>query len=295
MGRALDWEIDGAGWPNRGSSKFVTAAGLRWHVQVMGRGPPILLVHGTGASAHSWRRVMPLLAQTHTVIAPDLPGHAFTQVPVDSGLTLPGMAHALSDLMNVMGVKPVIVVGHSAGAAILVRSVLDGRMHPERILSLNGALLPFRGIAGQIFKPLAKMLVLQPFVPKIFSWRAGERRAVERVLSGTGSNLDANDIDLYARLFQSPDHVAATLGMMANWDLVGLAKDIAALKPPLILIVGMRDRAIPPSDAGRIRDVLPTATILHLENLGHLAHEERPDILGDVILRYAAVANHDQS
>jgi magnesium chelatase accessory protein len=57
----LDWAKDGADWPNREASRFVDAAGMRWHVQVMGQGPVLLLLHGTGASTHSWRDVMPLL------------------------------------------------------------------------------------------------------------------------------------------------------------------------------------------------------------------------------------------
>ena len=65
MGYYLDWATDGADWPNREASRFVEAAGLRWHVQVMGAGPVLLLLHGTGASTHSWRDVMPKLAAIH--------------------------------------------------------------------------------------------------------------------------------------------------------------------------------------------------------------------------------------
>ena len=88
----LAWSRDGATWPHHGASRFVTAAGIRWHVQEMGQGPVVLLVHGTGAATHSWRGLMPLLAQTHRVIAIDLPGHGFTQTPAPQRLTLPGMA-----------------------------------------------------------------------------------------------------------------------------------------------------------------------------------------------------------
>ena len=79
MGYYLDWAKDGADWPNRQYSRFVEAAGMRWHVQVMGQGPALLLLHGTGAATHSWRDVMPKLAGHYTVVAIDLPGHAFTQ------------------------------------------------------------------------------------------------------------------------------------------------------------------------------------------------------------------------
>ena len=85
------WQRDGGDWPNREASRFVRAAGLLWHVQVMGQGPVLLLLHGTGAATHSWRAMLPLLARHFTVVAPDLPGHGFTDAPATARLSLPGM------------------------------------------------------------------------------------------------------------------------------------------------------------------------------------------------------------
>jgi len=81
MSDRLIWERDGRDWPNRSASRFVSAAGLRWHVQQFGTGPVALLVHGTGASTHSWRGLAPILAESFSVVAPDLPGHGFTEAP----------------------------------------------------------------------------------------------------------------------------------------------------------------------------------------------------------------------
>ncbi|MFY0022431.1 hypothetical protein ABTQ05_21120, partial [Acinetobacter baumannii] len=58
-----DWATDGRDWPHRDASRFVDAGRVRFHVQVMGSGPPLLLIHGTGAATHSWRDVAPLLAE----------------------------------------------------------------------------------------------------------------------------------------------------------------------------------------------------------------------------------------
>ena len=70
-------------WPNRESSRFVDCDGLRWHVQRAGRGPDLLLLHGTGSATHSWAGLLPRLATRFRVIAPDLPGHGFTPAPRD--------------------------------------------------------------------------------------------------------------------------------------------------------------------------------------------------------------------
>lgn len=283
--RRPDWEREGRGWPNRDASSFVTAAGLRWHVQRMGQGPVILLLHGTGAAIHSWRGLMPLLARDFTVVAPDLPGHGFTDPLPGHRLSLPGMARAVAGLLDVLQVSAEVAAGHSAGAAILARMALDQLIRPQVIVAFNGAFLPFRGAAGHLFMPLAKLLVLNPLAPRVFSWTA-DARAVERLIRNTGSVPDRAGMEFYGRLIRCPGHVSAALGMMANWDLHPLVRDLRRLEPRLVLAVASGDTAVPPEQAERVRGLLPSAVIDTLGRLGHLAHEERPDLAADLILRH---------
>jgi magnesium chelatase accessory protein len=274
-------------WPNRGTSRCITAGGLRWHVQVAGAGPVLLLAHGTGAGTHSWRDLLPLLARRFTVVAPDLPGHGYTERPRPEGLSLPGMARGLSALLRALGLSPALAAGHSAGAAVIARMTLDGAMAPRVLIGLNAALLPFEGIAGQIFSPMARMLAGMPVVPWFFAWRAGDRAVVERLLRDTGSTLDARGVELYGRLVRQPGHVAAALGMMAQWELRPLLRDLRKLAVPLVLVVGGHDRTVSPADARRIRAQVPGARIIDLPALGHLAHEERPAEVAAIITRVA--------
>ncbi len=288
MTAALDWDRDGADWPNRRASRFVTASGLRWHVQVMGGGPALLLLHGTGAATHSWRGLLPLLAERFTVVAPDLPGHGFTDMPPPHRLSLPGMARAVSGLLRTLDIRPDWAAGHSAGVAILARMSLDGLIAPSGLVGLNAALLPPEGRAGRVFSPLAKLLFANPLVPRLFAWRAGADRAVvERLLRETGSTLDPVGVELYRRLVRSPGHAAGALGMMANWDLAPLARDLPRLAPSLLLVTGSNDRTIAPAQAERVRALVRGAAHVSLPGLGHLAHEERPDEVAVLIARMA--------
>jgi magnesium chelatase accessory protein len=270
-----DWLTDGADWPQRAASRFVTAGGLRWHVQVLGQGPTLLLVHGTGASTHSWAELAPLLARHFTVVAPDLPGHGFTDPLPPRRLSLPGMAQALAQLVQELKLPPQVAVGHSAGAAILLRMTLDALIAPRAVVALNGALLPFTGVAGLLFLPLAKLLSLNPWLPRLFAWRALDRGAVERLVESTGSKLTERQVDLYVRLLRRAAHVQGALDMMANWDLRALANDLPRLAVPLTLVVAERDGTVPPAQAEQVRALLPAARILRLPGVGHLAHEEQ--------------------
>jgi len=284
---ALIWSRDGSDWPNRNASAFVEAAGIRWHVQRSGDGPPLLLVHGTGAATHSWRGLLPLLAEHFDVIAPDLPGHSFTQSPPSHRLSLPGMAADISRLLGTLGVKPAIAVGHSAGAAILARMCLDGKIAPRLLVSLNGAFMPFGGVANHLLSPLAKLLVLNPLVPRAFAWQASSPGAVERLIANTGSTIDDKGMALYRKLVRSPAHVAAALRMMANWKLEPLLHDLPRLAPPLVLVAAANDRSISPVVAQQVREILPQAILERVPALGHLAHEEHPGLIADITLRYA--------
>jgi pimeloyl-ACP methyl ester carboxylesterase len=145
----LRFDRDGTDWPLRESSRFVEASGLSWHVQRMGEGPTCLLLHGAGGSSHSWRDVAPHLARHLDVIALDLPGHGFTEPLPSRRLSLPGMAQSVGDLLDSLQAVPSVVVGHSAGAAVAARLCLDGRAKPRVVVSFNGALRAFRGLAQQ--------------------------------------------------------------------------------------------------------------------------------------------------
>ena len=279
----LQWEQDGRDWPNRETSRFVRASGLRWHVQEAGDGQRILLLHGTGAATHSWRGLLGLLARHNHVLAPDLPGHGFTEMPLAERMSLPAMASLLGGLLARIGFAPDLVVGHSAGAAIAARMILDRAIRPRALFSLNGALMPLAGRSSLLFPLAARMLARTRAVPWIFSLHAANRDLVERLLGNTGSRLQPSDLLLYRRLLLNPGHVSAALQMMAHWDLKSLADDLPRLDLPVVLVVGSADGMIPPGDAERLRAILPRSQVVTLDRLGHLAHEERPEAIAALI------------
>ncbi len=281
---SMRWDRDSADWPNRDASQFVAAGGLTWHVQVMGEGPALLLLHGTAASTHSWGGLMPLLSRHFKVVAPDLPGHGFTDSLPVHRLSLPGMSKALRSLLNVLDMAPKVAVGHSAGAAVITRMTLDGQLSPRLLVSVNGAFLPFGGIAGQLFPPIAKLLFCNPFVPHVFAWSVGDGRRVERMIRETGSDADNAGTGFYARLWRDPKHVAGALGMMANWDLEPLVRDLPNLGVPIELVVGEKDGTVTPSVADYVADAAPRAVIRKVPDCGHLVHEEKPDLIAGLVL-----------
>ncbi|MCX7282612.1 MAG: alpha/beta fold hydrolase [Novosphingobium sp.] len=281
------WDVEGRDWPNRDASRFVDTPGLKWHVQIAGEGPVVLLLHGTGAATHSWRAVLPLLAQDCTVIAPDLPGHGFTQGRPRHGLTLNGMAGALGDLLNALEKRPAIVVGHSAGAAIALQLVhAQGSRTP--IVGFNPALMPFPGLAAKLFPSLAKALFVNPFVPRMLAGIARIPGETGRFLGrATGSRIDAQGITAYEALISQHRHCGGAMEMMANWDLEALSRLLPQIASPVLLVHSSGDTAVPLASVERAAGLIPDCRLDVLPALGHLAHEEQPKRAADLIRAFA--------
>jgi len=246
-----------------------------------------LMLHGTGGATHSWAGLAPALAGSFRVVAPDLPGHGFTAAVDARGSTLPGMAAAIAGLCEELGVRPQLVVGHSAGAAVLARLCLDEAIAPAGLVSINGALFPFGGIAGPLFSRAARVLAAMPALPYLVALHATPRRTVQRMIRQTGSRLTEAESEHYRNLVRAPKHVAATLQMMANWDLVSLEEELQALRPLLYLIACSNDLAVPVAQARRLARDVPRARCEEVPGLGHLGHEEDPALFAGLIRNFA--------
>ena len=287
----MDWARDGALWPNRDASRFLDVAPHRWHVQVAGDGPTLLLIHGAGGATHSWRDLLPILARDFRVVAPDLPGHGFTRAGTRTRSGLRPMAEDLRRLMEAGGWRPDAILGHSAGAALALSLALD---RPVPVVAINAALRPFTGPAAWAFPALAKALALNPFVPGLFARLAGSERRARDLIGSTGSTLDDAGIRLYSRAIGDRAHVDGALAMMASWDVGPLTRRLPTLSAPVLFVVGEGDAAVPPRQSLEAAAGMPDARVERLPG-GHLVHEERPeevarlvrDFLGETLERDA--------
>ena len=259
-------------WPMAGHSQRVLLRPHRWHVQVAGDGPDLLLIHGAGGAAQSFRHLFPLLTDRFRVIAVDLPGQGFTQCGAQRRLGLDAMAEDLVALCDHMGWRPAQIVGHSAGAAIALRMVELG-VEAAEVTAINAALGNFRGVAGWLFPMLARALAATPLTSSVFASTVTPAK-VHSLIAGTGSVLEAEGEALYLRLCRDTAHVDGTLSMMAQWSLDGLLRRLPQIDVPVHLIVGENDKAVPPDTSAEAASRLPAARLTRLAGLGHLAHEE---------------------
>lgn len=282
--RRPDWTLEGKDWPHRSHSRFVKCADIDWHVQILGSGPVLLLLHGTGASCHSFRELMPLLASRFTVVVPDLPGHAFSVASSTFTPSLSAIARALAQLLVELKMSPVATIGHSAGAAVLAQMLLDRSIAPLCLVGIGAALLPIRGLAGAFFPSAARLLDRSRFAAQLVALRARDAKNVERLVRSTGSTLNPDGIELYQRLARWPGHVAAVLAMLANWNLDSLFRSLPAIDTHVLLLAGEKDGAISIAEQREAAALISDSRLVVVPQAGHLLHEEQPALVARLIL-----------
>lgn len=273
----MNWDRDGLDWPNRALSRFAQVRPHVWHIQEAGKGPTLLLLHGAGAATQSWRDLLPGLAGRFHVVAIDLPGQGFTRCGARHRLSLSRMSEDISHLADAEGWTIDLIVGHSAGAALGLD--LARRVNPSGVIGLNAALGKFDGIAGWLFPLMAKLLAVNPFAATLLARLPNGEARVRELLEATGSAFDERTLALYSRLASDKTHVAGTIGMMSQWNIDSLLGQLDGLDCKVLLLAGEKDATVPPSISQNAAARLPHGRFRVIPGVGHLMHEEAPDLI----------------
>ncbi|AXL93655.1 hypothetical protein C4J65_35555 [Streptomyces sp. CB09001] len=247
-----------------------------------GKGDAVLLIHGIGDSSDTWRDVMPGLARSHRVIAPDLLGHGHSDKP-RADYSLAAYANGMRDLLSVLGVERATIVGHSLGGAVAMQFAYQ---FPERCERL--VLVGTGGISRHV-TPLLRAaslpgaeLVLQMLQLPTMRWQVG---AAVKVLQWLGTDLAVDAPDLLRVVDALPDATSRnafvrTLRAVVDWrGQVGTMLDRCYLAQgmPTMLIWGGRDRVVPALHAGLGHVSMPSSRLEIFEGAGHFPFRSDPD------------------
>jgi pimeloyl-ACP methyl ester carboxylesterase len=268
-----------------------------------GSGPALLLLHGIGNNCQTWAGVIDRLAETHTVIAPDLLGHGDSDKP-RGDYSIAAYANGMRDLLSVLDIEQATVVGHSLGGGIALQFayqfpercqrlalVGSGGLGPElsaglRAATLPGAELVLTALTG-VSSPLRMGLQLVERAGRAAGWkRVGD-------LAEAGDALLAlKDVEARRAFLRTLRGVVDAHGQAVTaLDRLYLADSI-----PMLVIWGSRDPIVPAQHAETVRELVPSARVEVFEGAGHWAHLDQPGRFCDVLLDFIATtepAAHD--
>lgn len=267
----------------------------------LGSAPVLLLVHGIGDSSATWLDVLPLLAQTHTAIAPDLLGHGASDKP-KADYSLGGFANGMRDLLVLLGVERVTVVGHSLGGGVALQFTYQ---YPSRVERL--VLVASGGLGAEVH-PLLRAAALPGASYGIgLSVRSPVRVPLLAVAAlaarvGLADSADVEEIAVIWKGLQDRSTRAAFLRTLRSViDLRGqsvTSRDRLYLTEaiPTLLVWGDRDRVLPVEHAHGAVRALPGSRLEVLPRAGHLPHRSSPVRFASVVrafLQDTAPAQHD--
>jgi pimeloyl-ACP methyl ester carboxylesterase len=258
----LDWEtVDKPG-------RLVEVDGYRVHVVEAGSGPAIVLVHGFGGHTVSWRRLMPLLARDHRVIAVDLKGFGYSERRADIGLSHGDQARMLRGLLDALGIERAVFVGHSMGGAVVQRFAA---IYPERA----SALVLAASVAGdeRYRRAVPPGAVLRPLLPVLAGLAA---RRLFAMSFYDRSHATPELFEEYLRPARIRGSMDGLLRMMRDTAGDG-AIDHARISQPVLLLYGTDDRVVPVGVGQRLRERLPQARLVTVDRAAHLLVDERAE------------------
>ncbi len=275
-------------WPNRTFSESTQVGNLHWHYQICRHpnplAPSILLIHGTGSSAHSWHIIFNQLRETYTVIAPDLPGHGFTQGATKAQLHIDQMAVELKQLLEAIELwMPDTIVGHSAGANCGLTLATLSKAYPKVLFGLNPSFVSPPTAYNYFMAPFINPIATSSMLANFLSQTLGLTKMIDKLLDSTNSILQEHQRVHYRYLFQQASHIHGSMNFMAASDIPALLRKSSTLKSAMTFLMTEDDPWIPQVSLQPVlQKYFPTAE-LFIKKGGHLFHEIHPTETSDLI------------
>ena len=244
-----------------------------------GKGPPLLLIHGFGASTFTWRFVAPELAKSHRVIAVDLKGFGQSDKPFDGRYSVYDQAELLAQLIEDKDLRDLTLVGHSFGGGVALllaleaNQRLDGRI--TRLVLLDSIAFPqnipvfFR----LLDVPLVSQIGVRMVPPSV------QARVALQIAYFDDSKIDPEEIELYAAPLKTAagNHaIIYSARQIVPEDIAELSERYKTIELPTLILWCDHDRIVPLEVGIKLRRTLPNSTLRLVEECGHMPQEEQP-------------------
>lgn len=258
-------------------SQFVALDGMQVHLRDQGPRDdpaPIVLLHGTSASLHTWEGWVAALQNKRRVISLDLPGFGLTGPFPDGDYRMAHYSAFLANVLDLLQVPRAVVAGNSFGGQLAWQFALDHPQRVERLVLVDAAGYPRNATSIPIGFRLAQIPVLAPLMDNLLP-RAMIEASLRNVY-GDPSQVSDELIDRYFELTLRAGNRQALRQRFTQADGGSGYTRIAELNVPTLIIWGGRDQLIPPVNAERFQRDIEGSRVVLFDDLGHVPQEEDP-------------------
>ena len=258
-------------------SEFLAIDGMLVHLRDQGPRDdpaPIVLLHGTSASLHTWEGWVAALQAKRRVISLDLPGFGLTGPFPDGDYRMSHYSAFLAHVLDQLQVPRAVVAGNSFGGQLAWQFALDHPQRVERLVLVDAAGYPRNATSIPIGFRLAQIPALAPLMANLLPRLMIE--ASIRNVYGDPSKVSDELIDRYYELTLRAGNREALRQRFIQAEAGQGFTRIAELKVPTLIIWGGRDELIPPDNAERFKRDIQGSRLVLFDDLGHVPQEEDP-------------------
>jgi pimeloyl-ACP methyl ester carboxylesterase len=263
------------------TARYVTVEGTRLRYVDAGTGPPVIFLHGLGASLYTWRRTLgPVKAAGYRVVAFDNRGFGFSDKPA-RGYDNAAYVRLLGALLDSLHVADAVLVGHSMGGAIAAEAAIRV---PERV---RGLVLIGSAGAGVREPPVFRVARWPLVGPLLLGF--GGRGLTERLLRSTYADpgkVTPADVDQYYAPVAEPGYGRALGAVLREFRFDGLNGQFDRIAAPTLVLWGEEDRWIPIALGRLTASQIPRSAFLSVRHAGHAVHEEAPDEVNRLLIAF---------
>jgi pimeloyl-ACP methyl ester carboxylesterase len=258
-------------------SRFLATDGMRVHLR--DEGPrddslPVVLIHGTSSSLHTWDGWTDSLRTTRRVIRFDLPGFGLTGPSPDSDYSIAAYVRVVGHVLDSLGVSRAVVAGNSLGGWIAWRFAVAVPTRVARLVLVDAAGYPFTPKAEPIGFRLARTPGLNTLLQQLLPRSMVEQSV--RSVYGDPSRITPELVQRYYDLTRRAGNRASLVARYSQTRSDADTSAIRAIAMPTLIIWGGRDGLIPPMNATRFGRDIAGSRVELFPALGHVPHEEDP-------------------
>jgi pimeloyl-ACP methyl ester carboxylesterase len=275
MGVAAEWNL----------SRIHDSAGGAVAYEVLGDGPPVVLVHGTPSWSYLWRNVANELAGRFTVYVYDLVGYGTSEQREGQDVSIAAQTRVLAELLDLWDLREPCIAGHDFGGAITLRLILlDGRRFRRVALCDAVAIAPW---ITPFSRHVQRHLEAFQTVPE----HIHHQMIATHLRTAIARDMSDAELEPYLRPWLGPVGQAAYYRQVAQFDeryTREMEPRYGEIRTPTLVLWGEQDGWLAPEFGRRLAEAIPGARLTRIPNAGHFLPEDQPGSVAEALAAFFA-------